>query len=62
MLKVTVRMTSNLAAMSDLFVEVDDARTSMPVASFASIKAAAKWLADGNYHYVTGSNGLWAKQ
>jgi hypothetical protein len=44
-----------------LFVEVDDISKPAwrPVAAFASIKAAAKWLEDEGFKYVHGSNGIW---
>ena len=59
--KVNVLKTDNHNHRSDLFVEIDDisSRAWKPVAAFASLKAAAKWLEDEGYRYVHGSNGIW---
>lgn len=59
--KVTVRLTNNVPQVADLFVEVDDITKPIwrPVAGFASLKAAAKWLESDGYKYVHGSNGIW---
>lgn len=59
--KVNVLKTDNHNQRSDLFVEIDDisSRAWKPVAAFASLKAAAKWLEDEGFKYVHGSNGIW---
>lgn len=59
--KVNVLKTDNHNHRSDLFVEIDDIsnRVWKPIAAFASLKAAAKWLEDEGYRYVHGSNGIW---
>ena len=59
--KVNVLKTDNHNHRSDLFVEIDDisSRAWKPVAAFASLKAAAKWLEDEGFKYVHGSNGIW---
>jgi hypothetical protein len=59
--KVNVLKTDNHNHRSDLFVEIDDIsnRVWKPIAAFASLKAAAKWLEDEGFKYVHGSNGIW---
>lgn len=58
--KVTHRLTNNHAALSDVFMEIDDMEGS-PVAAFASIKQAAQWLQDEGFTYVLGTNGIWSR-
>lgn len=59
--KVNVLKTDNHNQRSDLFVEIDDITSKVwkPIAAFASLKAAAKWLEDEGFKYVHGSNGIW---
>lgn len=59
--RVSVKMTSNIPSQTDLFVEVDDISKPAwrPVAAFASIKAAAKWLQEEGFTYVIGTNGVY---
>jgi len=61
--RVSVKMTSNIPSQTDLFVEVDDISKPAwrPVAAFASIKAAAKWLQEEGYRYVVGTNGVYSR-
>lgn len=56
-------MTSNIPSQTDLFVEVDDISQPAwrPLAAFASIKAAAKWLQEEGYRYVVGTNGVYSR-
>lgn len=60
-IKVNIRTTDNHPSRSDLFVEIDDISSPVwkPVAAFASLKAAARWLEDQGFKYVHGSNGIW---
>jgi peptidoglycan hydrolase-like protein with peptidoglycan-binding domain len=58
--KVTHRLTNNHAALSDVFMEIDDMEGS-PVAAFPSIKQAAQWLQDEGFTYVLGTNGIWSR-
>ena len=60
-IKVNIRTTDNHPSRSDLFVEIDDISSPVwkPVAAFASLKAAARWLEDEGFKYVHGSNGIW---
>ena len=60
-IKVNIRTTDNNPKRADLFVEIDDISSPVwkPVAAFASLKAAAKWLEDEGFKYVHGSNGIW---
>ncbi len=59
--RVSIKMTSNIPSQTDLFVEVDDISNPAwrPVAAFASIKAAAKWLQEEGFTYVVGTNGVY---
>ena len=59
--KVNILKTDNNPQRSDLFVEIDDISSLVwkPIAAFASLKAAAKWLEDEGFKYVHGSNGIW---
>lgn len=59
--KVNVLKTDNHNQRSDLFVEIDDITSKIwkPIAAFASLKAAARWLEDEGFKYVHGSNGIW---
>lgn len=59
--RVSIKMTSNIPSQTDLFVEVDDISQPAwrPLAAFASIKAAAKWLQEEGFTYVVGSNGVY---
>lgn len=59
--KVNILKTDNNPKRSDLFVEIDDISSPIwkPIAAFASLKAAAKWLEDEGFKYVHGSNGIW---
>ncbi len=61
--RVSIKMTSNIPSQTDLFVEVDDisAPALRPLAAFASIKAAAKWLQEEGYRYVVGTNGVYSR-
>jgi hypothetical protein len=61
--RVSVKMTSNIPSQTDLFVEVDDISKPAwrPVAAFASIKAAAKWLQEEGFTYVIGTNGVYSR-
>jgi hypothetical protein len=61
--RVSVKMTSNIPSQTDLFVEVDDISKPSwrPLAAFASIKAAAKWLQEEGYRYVVGTNGVYSR-
>jgi len=61
--RVSVKMTSNIPSQTDLFVEVDDISQPAwrPLAAFASIKAAAKWLQEEGFTYVVGSNGVYSR-
>jgi len=61
--RVSIRMTSNIPSQTDLFVEVDDISQPAwrPLAAFASIKAAAKWLQEEGYRYVVGTNGVYSR-
>jgi len=61
--RVSIKMTSNIPSQTDLFVEVDDisAPSLRPLAAFASIKAAAKWLQEEGYRYVVGTNGVYSR-
>ena len=59
--KVTHRLTDNHAALSDLFVEIDNAKDGSPVAAFASTKQAAQWLTEEGFAYVVGTNGVWSR-
>ena len=61
--RVSIKMTSNIPSQTDLFVEVDDISKPAwrPVAAFASIKAAAKWLQEEGYRYVVGTNGVYSR-
>jgi hypothetical protein len=56
-------MTSNIPSQTDLFVEVDDISqpANRPLAAFASIKAAAKWLQEEGFTYVVGTNGVYSR-
>jgi hypothetical protein len=56
-------MTSNIPSQTDLFVEVDDISQPAwrPLAAFASIKAAAKWLQEEGFTYVVGTNGVYSR-
>jgi len=60
-IRVTTRLTHNVPQVADLFVEVDDITKPIwrPVAAFASLKAAAKWLEAEGYKYVHGTNGIY---
>ena len=60
-IKINIRTTGNHLSRSDLFVEIDDITSKVwkPIAAFASLKAAAKWLEDEGFQYVYGSNGIW---
>lgn len=59
--KVNILTTDNHPSRSDLFVEIDDISSPVwkPIAAFASLKAAARWLEDEGFKYVHGSNGIW---
>lgn len=59
--KVNILKTDNHPSRADLFVEIDDISSPVwkPVAAFASVKAAARWLEDEGFSYVHGSNGIW---
>lgn len=59
--KVNILKTDNNPKRADLFVEIDDISSPVwkPVAAFASLKAAARWLEDEGFKYVHGSNGIW---
>ena len=59
--KVNILATDNHPSRSDLFVEIDDISSPVwkPIAAFASLKAAARWLEDEGFKYVHGSNGIW---
>ena len=59
--RVSIKMTSNIPSQTDLFVEVDDISQPAwrPLAAFASIKAAAKWLQEEGFTYVVGTNGVY---
>ena len=59
--KVNILATDNHPSRSDLFVEIDDISSPAwkPIAAFASLKAAARWLEDEGFKYVHGSNGIW---
>jgi hypothetical protein len=59
--RVTHRLTNNHAALSDVFMEIDDMKDGSPVAAFASIKQAAQWLKDEGFTYVLGTNGVWSR-
>ena len=61
--RVSIKMTSNIPSQTDLFVEVDDISQPAwrPLAAFASIKAAAKWLQEEGYRYVVGTNGVYSR-
>jgi hypothetical protein len=59
--RVTHRLTNNHAVLSDVFMEIDDAKDGSPVAAFASIKQAAQWLQDEGYAYTLGTNGIWSR-
>jgi hypothetical protein len=59
--KITHRLTNNFPVLSDLFVEIDNAKDGSPVAAFASIKQAAQWLQDEGFSYVLGTNGIWSR-
>ena len=61
--RVSIKMTSNIPSQTDLFVEVDDISQPAwrPLAAFASIKAAAKWLQEEGFTYVVGSNGVYSR-
>lgn len=60
-IKVNIRTTDNHPSRSDLFVEIDDISSPVwkPIAAFASLKTAARWLEDEGFSYVHGSNGIW---
>ena len=59
--KVSIIKTDNNPKRADLFVGIDDITSKVwkPIAAFASLKAAAKWLEDEGFQYVYGSNGIW---
>lgn len=59
--KVNILKTDNNPKRADLFVEIDDISSPIwkPIAAFASLKAAARWLEDEGFKYVHGSNGIW---
>jgi len=59
--KVNILKTDNNPKRADLFVEIDDISSPVwkPIAAFASLKAAARWLEDEGFKYVHGSNGIW---
>ena len=61
--RVSIKMTSNIPSQTDLFVEVDDISQPAwrPLAAFASIKAAAKWLQEEGFTYVVGTNGVYSR-
>jgi hypothetical protein len=59
--KITHRLTNNYAVLSDLFVEIDNAKDGSPVAAFASTKQAAQWLTEEGFAYVLGTNGIWSR-
>ena len=61
--RVTIKMTTNIPSQTDLFVEVDDISKPAwrPVAAFASLKAAAKWLQEEGFTYVVGTNGVYSR-
>ena len=61
--RVSIKMTSNIPSQTDLFVEVDDISQPAwrPLAAFASIKAAAKWLQAEGFTYVVGTNGVYSR-
>jgi hypothetical protein len=61
--RVSIKMTSNIPSQTDLFVEVDDISQPAwrPLAAFASIKAAAKWLREEGFTYVVGTNGVYSR-
>jgi len=61
--RVTIKMTTNIPSQTDLFVEVDDISKPAwrPVAAFASLKAAAKWLQEEGFTYVIGTNGVYSR-
>ena len=60
-IKINILTTDNHPSRSDLFVEIDDISSPVwkPIAAFASLKAAARWLEDEGFEYVHGSNGIW---
>jgi hypothetical protein len=59
--RITHRLTNNYAVLSDLFVEIDNAKDGSPVAAFASTKQAAQWLTEEGFAYVRGTNGIWSR-
>jgi len=59
--RITHRLTNNYAVLSDLFVEIDNAKDGSPVAAFASTKQAAQWLTEEGFSYVLGTNGIWSR-
>jgi len=61
--RVSIKMTSNIPSQTDLFVEVDDISQPAwrPLAAFASIKAAAKWLQEEGFTYIIGTNGVYSR-
>jgi hypothetical protein len=59
--RITHRLTNNYAVLSDLFVEIDNAKDGSPVAAFASTKQAAQWLTEEGFAYVLGTNGIWSR-
>ena len=59
--RVKIRLTDNRPFPTDMFVEVDDARTFDPVSVFSSLRAAHKWLTEEGYKYCHGTNGVWTK-
>ena len=59
--RVKIRLTDNRPFPTDMFVEVDDARTLDPVSVFSSLRSAHTWLTEQGYKYCHSTNGVWTK-